>query len=372
MIKDFLRQNITNILGARIGQKVVVFESDDWGSVRMASKDAFRYFLKKGYPVDECPYNTNDCFESNTDMERLFNVLLSFNDTYGRHPCFTAFHIAANPHFERIKDADFQHYYFESFDETAKRYPNSDKVLEYYKHGIATKIFRPQFHGREHVNVQRWLKALQANATYAHEAFRLNMFSVHHQRDPSYRMEYMDAFDVEDVEQLRNVNEIVREGLKMFHQMWGYGSDSVMAPCYIWHSDSEQAMKQLGVKFIQGNFYQHEPTLDQPFRYRTKYHYTGQRSRSGQRFIVRNAFFEPALKPGLDWVDQVLKEIQVAFRWNKPAVIQTHRLNFIGSLEPLNRDKNLVLLENLLRRILQEWPEVMFMSSDELGSQIFD
>ena len=371
MIKN-LRANFTNMLGKITPDKIIVFESDDWGTVRMASTDAFRYFLKLGYPVDECPYNTNDCLESNADLEALFNVLRSFHDTHGRHPCFTAYHISANPDFERIKNADFENYYFEPFDETAKRYPNSDKIMEYYRYGIATRIFRPQFHGREHVNVHRWLKALQSNDAHAHAAFSLNMFSVHHQRNPRYRMEYMDAFDVDDIEQLRKVNALLGDGLKMFNQTWGYASETVMVPCYIWHSDSEQTMQKLGIKFIQGNFYHQEPILGESFRYRTKYHYTGQRSRSGQRFIVRNAFFEPALDPDYNWVDKVLKEIQLAFRWKKPAVIQTHRLNFIGSLAPLNRDRNLAMLEILLRRILQEWPDVMFLSSDELGNQIFD
>ena len=69
-----LRANVLNALGSKSKRKIIVFESDDWGTIRMSSKNAFNHFLTKGYPVDQCPYNTYDCLESNEDMESLFSV----------------------------------------------------------------------------------------------------------------------------------------------------------------------------------------------------------------------------------------------------------------------------------------------------------
>ena len=88
-----------NALGSKSKRKIIVFESDDWGTIRMSSKNAFNHFLTKGYPVDQCPYNTYDCLESNEDMESLFSVLLNFRDGNQNHPCFTANHVVANPDF---------------------------------------------------------------------------------------------------------------------------------------------------------------------------------------------------------------------------------------------------------------------------------
>jgi hypothetical protein len=62
-----------------------------------------------------------------------------------------------------------------------------------------------------------------------------------------------------------------------------------------------------------------------------------------------------------------MKEIKIAFRWGKPAVINSHRVNYIGSIFEENRENGLRLLSNLIAAILKEWPESEFMSSDQLG-----
>jgi hypothetical protein len=68
-----------------------------------------------------------------------------------------------------------------------------------------------------------------------------------------------------------------------------------------------------------------------------------------------------------DWVDSCLGEINAAFRWRKPAVISSHRVNYIGAHYPDNRDRGLRELKRLLKAIVQKWPEVEFMTSAELG-----
>ena len=80
--------------------------------------------------------------------------------------------------------------------------------------------------------------------------------------------------------------------------------------------------------------------------------------------------FEPSEFGCKDWVNCCLKEIELAFRWFHPAIISSHRVNFIGSLNPQNRDRGLLLLSQLLNAIVKKWPDVEFMSSDELGRTI--
>jgi hypothetical protein len=62
-----------------------------------------------------------------------------------------------------------------------------------------------------------------------------------------------------------------------------------------------------------------------------------------------------------------LNRIETAFRYYKPAIISSHRVNFIGAIVPDNRNKNLMLLKQLLFEIVKKWPDVEFMSSDQLG-----
>ena len=65
-----------------------------------------------------------------------------------------------------------------------------------------------------------------------------------------------------------------------------------------------------------------------------------------------------------------MKEIEIAFRWNKPAVISSHRVNYIGYLHPENRERSLKQLSELLSRMLKKWPDIEFMTSSELGDLI--
>ena len=50
--------------------------------------------------------------------------------------------------------------------------------------------------------------------------------------------------------------------------------------------------------------------------------------------------------------------------------MSAHRINFIGILDEKNRKNNLKLFESLLKRIIKLWPDVEFMSSDQLGDLI--
>ena len=65
-----------------------------------------------------------------------------------------------NPDFRKIAQSGFQDYYYELFTETLKRYYPNDNVFSVWQEGITARLFQPQFHGREHVNVQMWLEYL--------------------------------------------------------------------------------------------------------------------------------------------------------------------------------------------------------------------
>ena len=86
--------------------------------------------------------------------------------------------------------------------------------------------------------------------------------------------------------------------------------------------------------------------------------------------LVRNVVFEPTEDRGIDWVNYAFKQIEAAFFWNKPAIISSHRVNFCGHIDPKNREKGLNALKQLLKKIVEKWPDVEFMSADELGDLI--
>ena len=162
--KQKIRKNLVNIPGWRSNRKIVVIESDDWGSIRMPSRKIYELLLKKGIPVDINYFTKKDNLESDDDLEALFCILRSFKDKNGNHPVITANAVVANPDFEKIIASDLKKYHYELITETYKSYPNHSNVLDiWHNQGIKEKLFWPQFHGREHLNVAKWMKAINSD-----------------------------------------------------------------------------------------------------------------------------------------------------------------------------------------------------------------
>jgi hypothetical protein len=369
--KNIVLQNLINIPGYRTNRKIIVFESDDWGSIRMASKEVLNNFKNKGFQIDSCPYDSNDRIESNKDLEALIDVLYSVKNSKGQHPKFTLNNIVANPDFNKIKESNFQTYFYEPFTTTLRRYPDSDRVLELYKVGINNKVFQIQFHGREHLNIERWMNRLKDSHESTIQAFNNKMFSIHKSGSISGRSHALDAFGNKDIGSGNNSFEkIIKEGIELFNDIWGFNSKSFIAPCYTWNSNIEPLLKNGGVQYIQGSHVQIVSAKEISSKIERKYHYTGQRNKLNQIYLVRNVSFEPTENGSNFNLNKTLKDIEISFKYKKPAIISTHRVNYIGSINNKNREDNLLLLTKLLNEIVRKWPMVEFMSSDELGEEI--
>jgi hypothetical protein len=363
-IKTAIVQNFINLPGWRTDRKILVIESDDWGSIRMPSKEVYSRFNEKGLKVSQSDYNRLDTLESNDDLEMLYEVLNSSSDCFGNHPVITANCILGNPDFQKIRQSDFSDFFYEPVTETIKRYPYRDKVIELWKKGDNEGIFHPQFHGREHVNIVRWMNALKKRTPEI-------MFTFDCETTFSGEGDYsfMEVLDYNTPDDLERMKESLREGLDIFERLLGFRSRSFIPPCYTWNSEIEETLKDNGVMYIQGLIVQSVPTGSFG-KYKRKYHILGSTNAYGQYFLIRNCFFEPSLSKISDPVGECLRRINIAFSWGKPAILSSHRINFIGALDEKNRTDNLILFKNLLNRVIKFWPEVEFMSSDLLGDLI--
>jgi hypothetical protein len=106
-----------------------------------------------------------------------------------------------------------------------------------------------------------------------------------------------------------------------------------------------------------------EPKFDG--KYKKRFHYMGQKNNLNQRYVTRNVMFEPN-KDDKDSVNQALKDISVAFKYKKPAIISSHRVNFVSSKSEENSKKGLKDLEKLLLEIIKRWPDVEFIALKDL------
>lgn len=371
-IKSALRVNVSNIPGWKTKRHIVVIESDDWGSIRMSSKEAYERMLKLGMPVDRSHYNKFDSLECNDDLEIMFDTLSKFKDSTGRHPVITGVNVVANPNFEKIKENNFTEYIYEPYTETCIRYTNHDRVYELWKEGIEKRLMVPIFHGREHLNAQFWMRALNAKNESTLVGFEngvTGMPGINGIKLPGFQA----AFDIETPNDIIYLKDVLKTGLNLFEELYGYKSKYFVPTNGPFNNTLEEDLNNLGVRYINTGKKQREPLGNGQYRINTRF--IGDRNQYNQIYITRNCFFEPSSSGfewplNTDWIGNCMKEIEIAFRWNKPAVISSHRVNYIGYLHPENREKSLKQLSELLSKMLKKWPDIEFMTSSELGDLI--
>ena len=92
----------------------------------------------------------------------------------------------------------------------------------------------------------------------------------------------------------------------------------------------------------------------------------GKANKLNQKYFVRNVLFEPALSSKINWVDKAMESIAIAFFWGKPAVIGSHRINYVSGLSQENRRNSLEQLDELLTKLIKKWPDMMFLNSEQL------
>ena len=364
ILKNRISNHLININGWKTNKKIIVIESDDWGSIRMPSTKSYHALLSKGIAVDKSLYCKYDSIESNDDLIILFETIKKFKDKNGKHPVITANTVVANPDFDKIRESKFKEYFYEPFTETLKKYPHRDGVFSLYKEGIESEIFFPQFHGREHVNVELWLNLLISNNTSYKLAFNEKMWGLSTDVFPEMKKSIQATFDSYNDSFLINS---ITEGLLLFEHLFGYKSNSFIANNFIWNSSLNKTLADNYVNFIQGMKYQIMPKENENKRKLVRHH-LGEANSYNQIYLIRNCNFEPTLN-GME-IDQTISEIKNAFFWKKPAIISTHRINFIGGLDEKNRKNNIKKLSQLISRILKIWPEVEFMNSIQLGDEI--
>ncbi len=365
-----VHRNLSNIVGWRTPRKIVVIESDDWGSIRMPSKTVFNELTTLGVDLtsgEGSRYNRYDSLATVDDLSALFELLASCKGGDGNPAVFTAVSVVANPDFDRIRASNFQEYRYEVFTETLKRYPGCQDSFSLWREGIDKRLFIPQFHGREHLNVNGWLKLLQRGHKQTLAAFERSMSQFNFELDDGSNVCLQAAFDLENPDEIPYQKSVIVEGLALFEQLHGYKAAFFVPPNGPFCSCLEETAAEKGVRFMSTAKIHREPS-GSGLQKKT-FRWLGKKNAYGQSYITRNCFFEPS-SPGRDWVDTCLNEIAIAFRWQKPAVISSHRVNYIGALDLSNRDNGLRQLKGLLEAVIHKWPDVEFMSSDQLGEAI--
>jgi hypothetical protein len=364
-LKEKLIKNYINARGWKSNQKYLIIESDDWGTIRMPSKKVFDILGNNGIDLRKLSFDSNDSIESADDLESLIQTLTSVEDSAGNPAVVTAYHVMANPNFEAIEKNNRTKYEYESILETYKRNPHTQNSFESIQKGMKLGVYIPQFHGREHIHVNRWMEAINSKSSkerIAYENQAIIWTGSEYDKHP-FKKDYFKGFDYETEIEAKEVEAIHRDGFRLFREVFGMDSITFTAQGSVWGDHLLPMLKEEGVNLIGGQ--QQHP--DGQGSYKTINKYWGTKNSLGQIHWRRNVLFEPGRNQSFDWTGKCLAEIEVAFRWGKPAVISSHRENFIGSIFEENRTQSLQKLESLLKKVLQKWPEVQFISSAQLA-----
>jgi hypothetical protein len=162
----------------------------------------------------------------------------------------------------------------------------------------------------------------------------------------------------DDGMQMLNLNDWLKEGIVAFERIFGYKPKSHIAPQYIFHPEQADAFIQNGMTVFQGCNMQ---MYKQQGKLKSINLSTGSKFYKGAVAMGRNVKFEPTR--GIDELkaEAVHKKIDKIHQRKEIAVIDTHRINYVGAFA----DEGLSELGKLLTALKDK--QVLFLSSVELA-----
>jgi hypothetical protein len=230
-------------------------------------------------------------------------------------------------------------------------------------------VFALQLHGMEHF----WPPAL-LRAAQREEAVRsflgANPSALRHELLPSHlQARWIDASRLPSVALDRDaIDHAVAEETRCFARVFGEQARVAVPVTFTWTVDVEAAWARHGVRVVVT-----PGTRNTGRDARGGLIGDGSVIRNGDVgagnivYVVRDVYFEPAR--GHRAVD-VLDEIDRRFRLGRPALLEMHRLNFIGA--DAEAAASLAELGRLLTLVLQRYPRLRFVSTEELALALTD
>jgi hypothetical protein len=312
---------------------VLIIESDDWGAGPLAQADALRH---------------------------LSALLQRVRDRSGRAAVMTLGTVLEVPDGARIDASDCTEYHALPLTD-----PRFGSVRAAMQDGIAANVFAPQLHGQCHywppavlaaaqaeIKVRGWLTAPEPAAT---------------EDLPSHlQSRWVDASSLPSHALApESIRHAVAAEAAAYHAVFGSAPQVAVATTFVWDDAVEAAWAQAGVGAVitPGRRATCRNAAGQPGCVDATM-LTGERSRAGQTYLVRDVYFEPAL--GHD-PQRLVAGLLARSRRGRACLVETHRFNFLRAL-----DASLATLEAGLNAALSACTAVRFLTPLELARAIQD
>jgi hypothetical protein len=348
-LKKSIFSFLKNLPGWHTSKRIIVFAVDDYGNIRLDSKAARQKMDAAGIKI-QSHFDAYDTLETSQDLQALYEVLQSVKDKNGHTAVFTPYALPCNIDFETVAAENYQSYHYEtldkSFEKLAAIYPHSyTDAWQMWQRGIEMGIFIPQFHGREHLNIQMINEKLQnKDAELLTILKNRSLAGISNNKNSTKSWTAAFSFDTE--EDTNHFPEILRTGTEAFHQVFGFQSECFTPPAQHFPPWLEDSLAEYGIKYLDKAFYKKQHLGDGKFK--GEINYTGKKIHSKLGVLTRNVVFEPT-NGTADHVGNCMKQISAAFAMKKPAIISSHRVNFCGHIDEANRKKRAECFETIIR-----------------------
>lgn len=340
----------------------VVFESDDWGACEYAPTRQEWERQKALTPTGEWQPYFDGRLESPDDMERLGAVLESVRDSRGHPAVFTAFTCLANPDFAKIAAGGGKNYHDLMVDEGfPSPWPGRDVVASWQK-AVACGIWEPEFHARfHHTHAADWLALLRDPSPEGDRA--RGRFSRQIYCQDRHFPEYRAMTRAEIVSWISPAIEAFRRIFGRLPEA-GVTSDATAEVEAVWaeHGMRIFCLRNFSIPGAPPIIYHTKPWNNQD----ASTPMGAWNPQTDVIYLSRNIFFEPAHDPEYSF-DRTMDHIRQVWARNEPAVISTHRINYVH-YRPEKEECGLRELRRVLEALV-ETPGIQFLSTREVAAR---
>jgi hypothetical protein len=313
---------------------VLIIESDDWGPGPEADADA---------------------------LAALTLLLERYRDASGRPAVLTLGILLSTVDTRRLAADGIGEYRDVHLDA-----PMFARILETMLRGRARGLFSFQLHGMSHY----WPPALLAAAATS-DAVGQWLTSVGIPRNeslpPALQVRWADASALPSKSlSSEAIKQAVDEEVAAFTRILGESPRVVVPPTFLWDARVEKAWVAHGIDTVvtPGRRYSAK-RADGVMSMDSGPFVNGQEAASGATYMVRDAYFEPALGHRAERALAALAQRTAAGR---PALLETHRFNFTG--DATAAADAFAEVRRMLTRALEAFPTLRFMSTHELATAL--
>lgn len=345
-----------------------MFESDDWGLCGEGKdRSTHERLASLGYDTYSKTRSRlyTNTLETEEDLDRLYRTLMSFRDSIGRSPVFTANFVMTNPSFSQISASGFTEYHSVPI---TFGFPGTwtlrNSAVQAWHRGIKNKLIVPEYHGLSHFNYSRWLEGLRKGDKKLLDFFEEEMVTTS-QKNPTvaeYGVRSASGIEYESFEQ--QYSNIVA-GMQIFASAFSLYPKSTIPPHDILNSLSLLAFAKAGIRLVQSERRSASSILGlNQLDFRTPI--DALRRVLLQLTVITRMYRNIRLENGEQEEPSANELSSCVFKLGSPVIVGTHRQNYVGGVDPKAASQGVKRLEDFLAGLC-EGPNLFFLTSSEVS-----